>query len=320
MIEEIGNSREVDSVVLTGYFGGYSVEAGEGADAGERQSEVALRMAAAARSGVPLLAQTMHWDSSPAMALRDSGVPIFARIDDAITALGRIVSTPPEGDGILSLPPPQTPIEGEGYWVAREALSGAVPLAESRRVGGREEALAAAAEIGYPVALKATDILHKSDLGGVALGLAGDAALGRAFDSMSGLGSGSYAVERMAPVAEGVELLLGSRRDPRRFGPVIAIGIGGVYTELLDDVAIGLAPLGPGEADRLLRSLRGAPLLLGARGRAQLDLAAAASAAVALSNLVAAHPEISEIEVNPLLVLEQGVLGLDARIVRAGPG
>ncbi len=247
-------------------------------------------------------------------------MPLFARIDDAIASLGRVVETmPAEAGAVLPLPPPEAEIEGDGYWVAREAISAAgVPLATSVRVESRAEALAAAEEIGYPVALKATDILHKSDRGGVALGLADGAALGRAFDSMSGLGSCSHAIERMVPISDGVELLLGSRHDPR-FGPVVAIGLGGVYTELLGDFAVGLAPMDEREAELLLRSLRGAPLLLGARGRPALDLAAAAGAAAALSRLAAAHPEISEIEVNPLLVLEQGVVGLDARIVRAAP-
>ncbi len=321
VIEELGASGEVDSIVLTGYFGGYSVDAGEEANAGEREAEVARRMArAATEGGIPLLAQTMFWASGPAVALRDSGVPLFARIDDAIGSLGRVVETMPAQPGaIRPLPRAEPEIEGDGYWVAREAISAAgVPLASAARVGSRDEALAAAAEIGYPVTLKATDILHKSDLGGVALGLTDEASLGRAFDSMAGLGSASHAVERMAPVSDGVELLLGSRHDPR-FGPVVAIGLGGVYTELLDDFAVGLAPMDEQEAELLMRSLRGAPLLLGARGRPPLDLAAAAGAAAALSNLAAAHPEISEIEVNPLLVLEQGVIGLDARIIRAAP-
>ncbi len=321
VIEDLGGSGEIDSIVLTGYFGGYSVDAGEGAGAGERESEVARRMAAtAAEAGVPLLAQTMYWDSEPAIALRDAGVPLFARIDDAISALGRVIHTPPaDPAAILPLPPPQPEIEGDGYWVAREAIAAAgVPLACSRRVDGLEQALAAAREIGYPVALKASDLLHKSDAGGVALGLAGDAELLEALEAMSGIGSDSFAVERMASVTDGVEILLGARRDPR-FGPVVAIGLGGIHAELLDDVAVALAPIDAAEAVAMLRSLRGAPLLLGARGSAPLDLAAAAAAAAALSGLAAAHPEISEIEVNPLLVLEHGVLGLDARIVRARP-
>ncbi len=321
VIEELGASEEVDSVLLTGYFGGYSVDAGEAANAGEHEAEVARRMAGAAgRSGTPLLAQTMFWSSGPALALRDSGVPIFARVEDAIGSLGSVVRAAEARPGaILPLPPPGPEILGDGYWVAREALAGAgVPLSSARRVADRDEALAAAAELGYPVALKATDILHKSDLGGVALGLADADAVGRAFDSMAHLESRSYAVELMGPLSEGVELLLGSRRD-LRFGPVVAIGLGGIYTELLDDFAIGLAPMGAEQAERLLRSLRGAPLLLGARGRPPLDIGAAARAAAALSSLAAAHPELSEIEVNPLLVLEQGVIGLDARIVRAEP-
>ena len=100
-----------------------------------------------------------------------------------------------------------------------------------------------------------------------------------------------------------------------RFGPIALVGIGGVYTELLSDVAVALAPVEEADAEELLRSLKGAPLLLGARGRRPLDLAAAAGATAALTRLAAAHPEIEEIEINPLLVTPDGALGLDARVV-----
>jgi hypothetical protein len=123
-----------------------------------------------------------------------------------------------------------------------------------------------------------------------------------------------YSVERTAPVADGVELLVGARRDPR-FGPVALVGIGGIYAEMLRDVAVALAPIDEAEAGSLLRELAGAPLLLGARGRPPLALAAAAHAASALSHVAAAHPDIDELELNPLLVTAEGVLGLDARIV-----
>ena len=120
----------------------------------------------------------------------------------------------------------------------------------------------------------------------------------------------------MAPVAEGIELIAGSRRDPR-FGPIVLVGLGGLYAELLKDVAVALAPITEATARELLRSLRGAPLLTGARGRGPLDMAAAAAALAALSYVAAARPEIAEIEINPLLVTADGALGLDARIVLA---
>ena len=118
----------------------------------------------------------------------------------------------------------------------------------------------------------------------------------------------------MAPLHEGVELIIGARRDSR-FGPIALVGLGGLYAEVLEDVAIGLAPLDQAGEVALLNSLRGAAILHGARGRPPVDIAAAAAAAVALSHLAAARPDIAEIEVNPLLVTPAGALGLDARII-----
>ncbi len=120
-------------------------------------------------------------------------------------------------------------------------------------------------------------------------------------------------VEEMVS-AEGVELIVGAKRD-LRFGAVVLVGLGGVYAEILDDVAVALAPIDESTAERLIRSLRGASLLDGARGGRRLDIAGAARAVAAVSRAAAACDEILEIEVNPLLVGESGVVGLDARIV-----
>jgi acyl-CoA synthetase (NDP forming) len=118
----------------------------------------------------------------------------------------------------------------------------------------------------------------------------------------------------MAPLADGVELIVGARRD-LRFGPIALVGIGGLYAEVLEDTAVALAPTTFDEAVELIRSLRGASLLTGVRNRPPLAVEAAARALVAVSEAAAEHPEIAEIEVNPLLVLPDGALGLDARIV-----
>ena len=118
----------------------------------------------------------------------------------------------------------------------------------------------------------------------------------------------------MAPLGEGIELIVGVRRDPR-FGPMLLVGLGGVYAEVFRDVVVALAPVEPAEAEQLVRSLRCAPLLEGARGRRVLDIAAAARAASALSHLAVRAPWLAELEVNPLLVTADGALGLDARLV-----
>jgi acyl-CoA synthetase (NDP forming) len=121
-------------------------------------------------------------------------------------------------------------------------------------------------------------------------------------------------VEREEDTAAGLELLAGARWD-RRFGPIVVVGAGGVHAELLRDTAAALAPVDAEAAEDLLRSLRGATILTGARGRPPLDLAAAAEAIAALSRFAAEHPELAEVEVNPLLVRERGAVGLDARFV-----
>jgi hypothetical protein len=203
-----------------------------------------------------------------------------------------------------------------GYFAARALLAEAgIAFVEAREVAGLQEALAAAAELGFPVVLKALGRLHKSEGGGVVLGLRDPRELAEALTRMEReLAPPWYSVERQAPVSEGVELIVGARRDPR-FGPLLLVGAGGLFAEVLEDVAVALAPVTEAAAEALLRSLRIAPLLAGARGRRPADVAAVARAAAVLSRVAAEHPEIAEIEVNPLVAGPDGALGLDARIV-----
>ncbi len=306
-------SGEVDAVLLTGYFGGYGHAS---------EVEAARGMALAAReSETPLVAHTLYPDSTASAALRESGVPVYGEIESAARALARMyehaaaLASPRR---VPELPQPETDPVADGYWGARSLVAAAgIELAAAQRVGSAAEARAAAAALGYPVVLKALCLLHKSDAGGVVLGIADDDALERSFaDLEARLGAGDYALEQMAPLADGVELIVGARRDPR-FGPIVMVGLGGLYAEVLRDVAVALAPIDEEQAEELLRSLNGAPLLLGARGRAPVDIAAAARAGAALSRLAAARPDVDEIEINPLLVTPAGALGLDARLIVA---
>jgi acetate---CoA ligase (ADP-forming) len=207
-----------------------------------------------------------------------------------------------------------------GYDAARSLLAqGGVPFAAQRTVTSLEAALTAAAAIGYPVVVKALGAVHKSDAGGVKLGITDPEALTAAYSDLDArLHPEAFSVEAMAPLADGVELLIGARWDPR-FGPVALAGLGGVYAEVMRDVAVSLAPTTDARAEAMLRSLKAFALLDGARGRPALDVAAAARALAALSQVAAEHPEISELEVNPLLVLPDGAIGLDARIVMKEP-
>lgn len=301
----------VDTILLTGYFGGYG---------DELELATAHKLPQTARAaGVALVVHSMHGDSAASRALRAAGVPVYRTIESAVGALARLQAR------MSTVPVPELPeleqaraVAVDGYWGARELVAAAgIELVEALPARSLAEARAAAAELGFPVVLKALGRLHKSDAGGVVLGLDDDEALMRTFTRLErALSPSEFSVERMATPDEGLELIVGTRRDPR-FGPVVVVGVGGIYAEILDDVAVALAPVNACEAESLLRGLRGAPLLAGARGRPPLALAAAAEAVARLSTLAAARPDLGEIEINPLFVDERRAIALDARVLRA---
>ena len=168
---------------------------------------------------------------------------------------------------------------------------------------------------GFPLVLKALGQVHKSDAGGVVLGVPDEQAALAAYDDLvTRLSPPAISVEAMVDLGQGVELIVGCVRD-RTFGPVVMVGIGGIHAEVLDDTACALAPSGPRPPRRLVLSLRGAPLLTGARGRTPVDLDALADAVSAVSRVAAEHPELAELEINPLLAQPAGALALDARVV-----
>jgi len=311
------DSGEVDGLLVTGYFGGYAESGPEVAAEELRAAGMISAVATATRR--PIVVHTMFGAGAAAATLRDAGVPVYATIEQATAALHRLAPRPDPAE-IPSLPVPATPITasaaGHDERAQQLLAAGGVPFVASRVVGAdTADVLAAADELGYPVALKALGPLHKSDAGAVVLGLGHATALRAAYaELVSRLGPQRFFVQRMAPLADGIELLIGVRWDPR-LGPVALAGAGGLYAEVLRDTAVALAPVDQRRACALIASLRIAPLLAGARGRPPLDLDAAAQALSALSRVAAAHPELAELEVNPLLVLPSGALALDARFV-----
>jgi acetyl coenzyme A synthetase (ADP forming)-like protein len=191
-----------------------------------------------------------------------------------------------------------------------------IPIAETFAASTEEQAVAAAKHIGGAVALKAVgpSILHKTDIGGITLGLAGEDAVREAYrsmrarlgDSMSGM-----IVQRMVP--PGVEMLVGATSDPN-FGPVMACGTGGTLVELFSDVVLRLHPLTDMDAAEMVDELRGAPLLRGYRGAAVADEQALREVLLRVSALIQACPDILELDINPLTVLPTGAYAIDARI------
>jgi acyl-CoA synthetase (NDP forming) len=317
VIDTLLASGEVDAVLLTGFFGGYSVKSDE---LGRREQAAAALMADARdRHQRPLLVHSMHHEAAPNDALRRREIPVFAAAEDAVQALARAIRWWSLPAGPLPLPPPAAPVAGDDYWSARTLLVEAgLPVAKARLVPAAEAPEATG--LSYPVVVKAIGLHHKTDAGGVVLGIADDVALANALAKVRArLAPLAIAVEEQAPVADGVELIVGCRHDPS-FGPLLLVGFGGIYAEILNDMAIALGPVDAETAAEMIRSLRGAPLLGGARNRPPLDLNGAAAFAARLSALAASHPEIVEVEVNPLLVLPDRVVALDARVVLTETG
>lgn len=313
------DAPEVDATLLTGFFGGYS-RWDEGFEHQEEQTARAMA-AVVADAGASFAVHAMFADSAAARALREDGVAVYRDLDQATWALDRIARRESARRcAVPDLPAAEPPLTATGYWPARRVLADAgVPFVAAAEVTTRSELLEAAQHLSFPLVLKALGDEHKSDRGGVVLGRRDRAALLAAWDRLPRtLAPPACSVEEQADLAESVELIVGVRNDAG-FGPVVLAGLGGVYTELLRDTRCALGPVSAAQARGLLLSLRGSALLTGFRGTPPLDVDAAADLLVRLSHVAAAHPEIAEIECNPIAVSPQGAVALDARIILRPP-
>jgi acyl-CoA synthetase (NDP forming) len=217
--------------------------------------------------------------------------------------------------------PPLVIPERESIELLRAA---GLPMVESISVEGTdatamlEAATAAAERLGWPVAIKldAPGLAHKSDVGGVELGITGRKALAAALRRLVAAGRehGADGVLVQPMARAGLELIAGARRDAQ-FGPLVLVGIGGVLAEVLDDVSIRLAPISRDDAREMLAELRGARLLDGQRGRPGVDRAALVGLLVALGKAVTANPAWREVDLNPVVASRSGAVAVDALIV-----
>jgi acyl-CoA synthetase (NDP forming) len=236
--------------------------------------------------------------------------------DETLDPLARAAAAPPR----VALP--------ERESLARLAAAG-VPVTNVRAVAaddGGDAAVAAWRELGGgPVALKldATELAHKTEAGGVLLGLGDEQAIRAAVGELRRAASGAgvalrgLLVEPMA--APGVEVIVGGIRDAV-FGPAVLVGLGGILAEVLDDVAVLLAPVTAAEVRERLGTLRAAPILRGVRGRPGGDLDALARMVVAIGDLLVADPSIAEIDCNPVITGLAGAIAVDALVVVAEGG
>lgn len=265
--------------------------------------------------------------------LQSHNIPTFPTPERAINALARLFPRKATLTGMSCVP------DGDTSRKAKELMKGSQGLLDDDRVRDlfslfglpadpyricktAEEAADAAAELGYPVAVKihSPDILHKTDVGGVRLGLKSNDDVRTAFrEIMATVGNRSPAarvegvlVQKMLPA--GHEFIVGATRDPN-FGPLIMVGLGGIYTELFRDTVFRIAPIGKEDAYRMLEELRSWKMLLGMRGNQQSDISGLAELIGNVSNLVCNCPEIRELDLNPVIVRSDGVHIADAKIV-----
>jgi acyl-CoA synthetase (NDP forming) len=258
--------------------------------------------------------------------LQEHGLPNFSSGERAARALGRIADYGQYRAGLRPLPslpealgglPP-----GSGHLLETEAMQwlkeNGLPVPEFCFAVGHTEAVAACRRLGYPVVMKVVspEIIHKSDHGGVVLDIDSDSAAGAAFDRIqaSARGKDFRGVVIYPMLKGGREVILGLTRDPQ-FGPVVVFGLGGIYTEVLQDIALRVAPVDSAGAMEMIRSIRALPLLQGLRGQEPVDLESLADALARFSRLPFLYPEVQEVDLNPVFVFPDRLVIGDARVI-----
>lgn len=286
---------------------------------------------AAKQSGKPVVASFLP---EPVVAegiayLQERGIPNFATGERAVAALAGMADYTEEqrtrgareqGSGGAE---EQRELPGDGPMLEPEAMAwlqeNGIPVPDFRFATSGPEAVQGCREIGYPVVMKVVspDILHKSDFGGVILGIGDDEAALDAFEAIRQAAAGKeFRGVVIYPMIEGAqEVLLGLSRDPQ-FGPVVAFGLGGIYTEVWRDVSLRVAPVDRIEAEAMIREIKSFPLLKGVRGQKPRDLDALVDVLVTFSRLPFRYPEIGEIDLNPVFLFSKGSVVGDVRVIR----
>ncbi|MBI4330597.1 MAG: acetate--CoA ligase family protein [Chloroflexi bacterium] len=197
-----------------------------------------------------------------------------------------------------------------------------VNVVDTRLATDRETAVNLSRELRYPVALKVVspDVVHKSDIGGVRLGLKSSAQVRKAYDEIMAAVSArspgarvwGVSVQKMAH--PGIEVIVGMSKDPQ-FGPVLMFGLGGILVEVLKDVSFRIVPLRRRDAEEMVREIKAYPVLEGFRGREPGDIGFLVDTLLKVSTFVEKNPQIKELDLNPIIVYREGGVAVDARIV-----
>lgn len=270
--------------------------------------------------------------------LRDAGIPTFETPERAVRALASLQTPQPRRAAAMSFSnssaaPPlgRDDFTKDKIGLLDEATTQKLfaaydlPMPKQALATTADEAVRIAADIGYPVIAKISspDILHKTDIGGVRANLKTEADVRSAFNEiMSNVQKNAQPanpqhingilIQQFLPI--GNEFIVGALRDPQ-FGHLVMVGLGGIYTELFKDTSFRIAPIREETAYHMLQSLKSWQLLLGMRGKKQSDIDALASLICHVSQMVSEHPRIKELDLNPVLVSDQGLIIADAKVV-----
>jgi len=197
-----------------------------------------------------------------------------------------------------------------------------IPVVETKLATSKQEAIAVSKKLGFPVALKivSSEITHKSDVGGVKLGLKTAKQVGAAYEEIQLAVEQKYphavfegvSVQRMA--RPGTEVIIGMTKDSQ-FGPVLMFGLGGILVELLKDVSFRIVPLEKGDAREMIREIKGYPILEGFRGTEPVDVSVLEEILLKLSRFVDENPGIKELDLNPIFAYQDSAVAVDARVI-----
>ena len=326
---------EIDGLIVGGGFAGWDFLNPNVAPEVEASAE---KMAALiAKTDKPLLIYTYYSyaDSKSFDTLRDNRVPLFMDHHDAVNTMAGLVryagykATKAERrfSGSIATQPTAGRTRTElllEHQANRLLETAGLSFPAYRFAATRQEAIDAAEEIGYPVALKviSQDVLHKSDIGCVKLGLCTPEAVVNAFDEVVAnvrtfkqdariVGALLSKMEE----GDGVEVIIGGLDDPT-FGPTLMFGLGGVYVEVMRDVSFRVCPITSDDADQMIRELEGFPLLTGIRGGKPVNLESLRAALLNVSTFLMENPVIAQLDLNPVKVHEHGLSVLDARLIQ----
>jgi len=340
-MEIVAADDNVDSVFLVGMFGGYSIRFAESLLGDEmRGAEAMVELSNAFDK--PLVIYSLYTPIKPPALrrLHEAGLPVYPSIEQAVRVLaalgergqylaqthGQTREAPVEDRPELTAKFRQARAEGRDLfeYEAKQLLRDhGVEVPEERIVRNEAELAAAAAALGEtPLAMKVVskDILHKSDAGGVKLNVVGEAAIRDAHEAILDACRTYDATAEIegvlvAPMAKkGVEVIVGVIRDPI-FGPVLMFGLGGIFVEILEDVAFRAIPLSRHDARSMVEQIKARRILEGVRGESAVDKEALVDLLLKVSRIVAAYPDLKELDLNPVIVNADGYTVVDARVI-----